>query len=139
MRITPQNANPPLGISRRETPRWMMILYHIPAPKVKGKKRKKIRRRWGDGDYIASAYPRDKSKESAYVDWIRKLRYININKIAGLNLEVGTVSRLKPQASGEDVKTAEDFSSWSSAYIIPQTDSESQEGKAKKDPDATCM
>ena len=72
----------------------------------------------GDGGYIASAYPRDKDKETAYIDWIGKLRYINTNKIAGLNLEVGTVSRLKPQAAGDNVKTPQDYSAWSSTHSI---------------------
>ena len=37
------------------------------------------------------------------------------NKVAGLALEEETVSLLKPQASGDDVMTAEDFASWSTS------------------------
>ncbi len=37
------------------------------------------------------------------------------NKVAGLPLEGETDSQLKPQASGDDVKTAEDFASWSTS------------------------
>ncbi|MBR1921678.1 MAG: hypothetical protein IJ829_06720 [Kiritimatiellae bacterium] len=87
----------------------------------------------GDGGYIASAYPRDVLKEQSYIDWLGRLRYLNENKIAGLGLEVGTVSRLQPQASGDDVKTAEDFSKWSMADIIPQPTAESKGVSAAED------
>ena len=74
----------------------------------------------GDGGYIASAYPREISKEEAYVEWKNKLRYLNINKITEADLEVGTVSRLKPQSLGENVKTYEEYSSWSTPNKVSQ-------------------
>lgn len=84
--------------------------------------------RRGTGGYIASAYSRTADKEISYVLWKNRLRFVDENRIAGLNLEDETLSQFKPQASGNAVLTSSDYSKWSTerskALSVPDGKSE---------------
>ncbi len=84
--------------------------------------------RRGTGGYIASAYSRTADKEISYVLWKNRLRFVDENRIAGLNLEDETLSQFKPQASGNAVLTSSDYSRWSTerskALSVPDGKSE---------------
>ncbi len=86
--------------------------------------------RHGEG-FIASAYSRSPKNEAAYTSWRKKLRYLDANKIAGLNLEEETDSLLRPQASSDHVSTPGDFTLWQSTpQIIPYSAAPRQGGAA---------
>ena len=56
----------------------------------------------GKYNFIASAYARDKDKESAYVQWSNegRLLWLDETKAAKCGLEEGTVSQFKPKSHG---------------------------------------
>lgn len=89
-------------------------------------------KKWRNGEvvFIATALAENASDEKKYYEPHIKsgLVYCNQNKIAGLGLEEETESILRTQASGDNVKSAEDFSSWTSAHSLPQTDAPRQGG-----------
>ncbi|MBR2226186.1 MAG: hypothetical protein IJ884_10490 [Bacteroidales bacterium] len=64
------------------------------------------------------------TKEISYVLWRHHLRFIDENRIAGLNLEDETLSQLKPQASGNAVLTSSDYSKWSTSRSETQSTGE---------------
>ena len=93
----------------------------------------------GESLFIATALAKNAENEFDYYSpRIKKgLLFADENRIAGIMLGEETESILRTQASGDNVKNASDYSLWrSSLDIIPQTGSESQGGKAKKDPEA---
>ena len=60
-------------------------------------------------NFMASAYAREPGSEYAYVSWINGggLRYADMQKVAALGLEEGTVSQFKPHAGDDSVLTPE--------------------------------
>lgn len=81
--------------------------------------------RWKSGEIVllATALAENAADERQYYEPRIKggLIYVDKNKVAGLALEEETESILRTQASGDNVKTAKDFSKWTSTHSIPQT------------------
>ncbi len=76
----------------------------------------------GSGNYIASVYSRTEAAEMKYVNLVNagKVLYIDKDKVAQLPLRGEALSSLSTFSVGDDVKTPEDLSSWSSPRIVPQ-------------------
>ena len=88
----------------------------------------------GEGNYIASEYAKTEAGEAHYVNLVNagKVLYLDKNKIARLPLRGEAKSSLSTFSAGDNVVTPEGLTK----DIIPYSGYESQEGKAKKDPEA---
>lgn len=85
----------------------------------------------GQGNYVASAYARKEAAESKYVNLVNadKVLYIDKDKVARLPLRGEAQSSLITFSAGDDVKTPEDLSSWSSPSSIPHSAPDAQVGE----------
>lgn len=85
------------------------------------------------GNFIASAYSRTENGEAKYANLSNagRILYFDKDKVARLPLQGEAKSSLSTFNAGDDVKTPENLSSWSSARIVPQGGLGAQGGAAR--------